>query len=129
MACLVSVFYRQGTDHHIWHIWCLKAAQKRQGGSATACHCNRRNTTVQNSFYFHRYSRQTCISTNNTQSEKQGYSVQSVVNMTYLGVSGTGLGVGVERLGLAISSPMRNISNTQLLLVPFVFEYIAITKS
>lgn len=28
--------------------------------------------------------------------------------MTDLGVSGAGVGVGVERLGLAISSPVRN---------------------
>lgn len=35
--------------------------------------------------------------------------------MTDLSVSGAGLGVGVERLGLAISSPMTIITKTQLL--------------
>lgn len=36
--------------------------------------------------------------------------------ITDLGVSGAGVGVGVERLGLAISSPMKNITKTLALL-------------
>lgn len=43
--------------------------------------------------------------------------------LTDLGVSGAGLGVGVERRGLAISSPVRNMLKTQR--VPFVYEKIS----
>lgn len=64
-----------------------------------------------------------CFFTNDVANEKRGLVVQfwlSTRRQTDLGVSGTGLGVGVERLGLAISSPAE--ANTKNSLDAFVHE-------